>query len=346
MAQVNEVKNALVKKHFTELEVALKNAFEKCSGLVLNKEKLISVVYSQIKRNPKLSQCNVPSIVASVLVCGELGLMPGHGIHLVPYANKNNKDGSKDCHTQLDYKGVCNLFYRHGDANKIQAIAVDKNDDFSFEYGTNEYLRHKPAKEKSGETVAYYAIAFIKDRPTFLVMYPDEIRKHGLRYSKQVNRDTQTFWPDSLWATNFDDMAKKTVLLQLAKHLPSVPVEIDKALEAERAERTYDARFGSYFEMPKKSEEEDVIDAENEIIDDSENKDNIAPQQAQTINNACASKPDKAASAEKEKKMRDLKFQIALAKNKGINVIEQDYMSMDIDEALEDIKKITGKELF
>ena len=346
MAKPEETKATLVKQNFAVLDNALESAFKKCSHLVLNPQKLISVVYSQIKKNPKLSTCNIQSIVVSVLACGELGLYPGHGIHLIPY--NNNRQNTVDCHVQLDYKGVCQLFFRHPDATKIQPYAVDKNDEFVYEYGTNEFLRHKPAKEKSGEIVAYYAVAFIKGKANFLVMYPDEIRKHGLRYSKQVDKKTNTFWESSLWATNFPDMAKKTVLLQLSKTLPSIPVEIEKALKAENTERVYDDRFDSVFDMPENKAV--VIEGEGvELPEEQPTKSSpsLPPNTSkleEDVEKIKAKKEDENLFSAEKKKQSTLNFLIDYMKSQGVKIDVEAMRSKPIDEAIAELEQ-TKKEL-
>ena len=98
----------------------------------------------------------------------------------------------------------------------------------------------------------------------FEVMSMDDVRKHAAKYSKAYN---SSFSP---WKTNFEEMAKKTVLKKVLKYAPlksdfvratvqdevikknlsedmySVPDE--KVLEAEFTEITVDAETGEVIE--------------------------------------------------------------------------------------------------
>jgi len=71
---------------------------------------------------------------------------------------------------------------------------------------------HRPALENRGEPYCYYAIAKLKDGGfSYLVMSIQDVEKFRKR-SKS---------PDSgPWVTDYDAMAKKTVIKQLAKYLP------------------------------------------------------------------------------------------------------------------------------
>jgi hypothetical protein len=151
-------------------------------------------------------------------------------------------------------------------------------------------------------------------------------------------------------------MSKKTVLLQLAKTLPNVPVEIEKLLEAERVKRVYDNRMSSVFEMPKE-EPETVVDVEGTVVEGSEGDkgEPVAPpvgtpvspplpKEKFEIEKEVKTTTDKKLDAAEEQKKKDLKFLIALAKSQGKKVDEDAFGTMPIDEAITQLKTIT-KEL-
>jgi len=90
---------------------------------------------------------------------------------------------------------------------------VYANDEFDYALGLEPKLEHKPAMRDRGEAVAYYAMFRTKDGGYgFQVMSVDEIRKHAQRYSKSYGSGP--------WQTNFDEMAKKTVLKRVLKYAP------------------------------------------------------------------------------------------------------------------------------
>ena len=74
---------------------------------------------------------------------------------------------------------------------------------------------HKPADKDRGEAVKVYAVFKTKSGGYgFEVMSMDDVRKHAAKYSKAYN---SSFSP---WKTNFEEMAKKTVLKRVLKYAP------------------------------------------------------------------------------------------------------------------------------
>lgn len=340
MANIEKANQALSKEQ-AGFKVALENAFAKASHIVLDPKRLISIVYSQFQRNPDLSKCTIPSIVVSVLACAELGLEPGYKAYLIPY--KNSKTGFKECHFQVGYKGLIELFYRHPQAAKIEVHEVREGDVFNYEYGSRPFLKHIPEKSGENKVIAYYATAKLKSDPDpiFIVGFPDAIKKHGLRYSKMVDRETGDFKYNSLWKTDFDSMAKKTILIQLMKTLPTISQEIEHALEADRVERQYDDRMKSVFDMPK---QEDVIDTEGEVINENPvpSQESVKPtspsDKVKSVDELVEDKKkmeaEKALPEEEKKNKQKLNFLEALAKEKKI-ALNLDYFE------LTDIEKIS-----
>ena len=112
-------------------------------------------------------------------------------------------------------KGLIDLAYRSGEIQIIQAHAVCENDEFSYEFGLEPKLTHKPAVKDRGEPIAFYAMFKTKDGGYgFDVMSVDDVRAHAAKYSKSFNSG---FSP---WKTNFVEMALKTVLKRVLKYAP------------------------------------------------------------------------------------------------------------------------------
>lgn len=112
-------------------------------------------------------------------------------------------------------RGLIDLAYRSGEIKSIQAHEVYENDDFSYEYGLEPKLHHVPAKSNRGEVTHYYAVFTTKDQGYgFEVMSIDDVREFARKYSKSFGTDS------SPWTTNFNAMAKKTVLKQILKYAP------------------------------------------------------------------------------------------------------------------------------
>lgn len=179
---------------------------------VITPERFTRMVLSALSTNPKLGECTPKSFLGAMMTAAQLGVEPNTALgqaYLIPYRNH----GIMECQFQLGYKGLVDLAYRSGEVSIIQAHTVYSNDEFEYELGLDPKLHHVPAKKDRGEPVYYYAMFKTKDGGYgFEVMSFDDVMAHGRRYSKSFD--------NSPWKTNFDEMAKKTVLKKVLKLAP------------------------------------------------------------------------------------------------------------------------------
>lgn len=175
---------------------------------VMTPERFSRMVLTAITQTPKLAQCSPQSFVAAMLNAAQLGLEPNTPLgqaYLIPYGNQ--------CQFQIGYKGLIDLANRSGEIKNIEAHIVYKNDEFEFEYGLDSKLRHKPTMGEKGEAQWVYAVyRLVNGGYGFEVMSIDEVKLHGKKYSKTFNNGP--------WQTDFEAMAKKTVLKKVLKYAP------------------------------------------------------------------------------------------------------------------------------
>lgn len=108
---------------------------------------------------------------------------------------------------------MIDLAYRSGEISTIQAHVVYANDRFSYSFGLNPTLEHIPAMADRGEPTHVYAVFRTKDSGFgYDVMSMDDVRQHAKKYSKSYGNGP--------WQTNFEEMAKKTVLKRVLKYAP------------------------------------------------------------------------------------------------------------------------------
>lgn len=179
---------------------------------VITPERFTRMVLSAISVNPKLAECSPKSFLGAMMTAAQLGVEPNTALgqaYLLPFRNH----GVMECQFQLGYKGLIDLAYRSGEVSIIQAHAVYENDEFSYELGMDPQLKHIPAKSNRGKAVAYYAMFKTKDGGYgFEVMSIEDVQNHAKRYSKSFGNGP--------WQSNFDEMAKKTVLKKVLKYAP------------------------------------------------------------------------------------------------------------------------------
>jgi recombination protein RecT len=191
----------------------------------LDADRLARLSLTTIRTNPKLLECSLPSLLGAVMQAAQLGLEPGLLGHcyLVPFYNKHSN--KSEVQFIIGYKGLLDLVRRTGEITAIAAHEVREEDHFSFHYGLEEELVHRPRIDGDrGAVYAYYSYARFKDGGhAFLVMSRQEVEKYRDRFSKSKTGP---------WTTDFDAMAKKTVLRQLVKYLP-LSVEVQQKLVAD-----------------------------------------------------------------------------------------------------------------
>jgi recombination protein RecT len=179
----------------------------------LNAEKMARVVITAVTRTPKLLECRPETVMNAVIEASQLGLMPdgvlGHG-YLVPYKST--------CVFIPGYKGLLDLARRSGEIEWVQAHVVYEGDDFAYQLGMDPQLHHIPARaagREPGKMIAAYGVAQFKTGAHhFEVMWKDEIE--DIRKRSRA-RD------DGPWVTDYNEMARKTVIRRLCKFLPLNP---------------------------------------------------------------------------------------------------------------------------
>lgn len=200
-------------------------------------DRMARIVTTEIRKTPKLMECEAKSLFGAVIQCSQLGLEPGGALghaYLIPF-DKNEKRGDKwvkvrtDVQLIIGYRGMIDLARRSGQIVSLAARAVYEKDKFSYEYGLIESLTHKPYEGADRGALKYvYAVAKLQGGGTqFEVLNRFEIEairnesqgyKSAIKYKKT----------DTPWIAHFEEMAKKTAIRRLFKYLP-VSIEIQRA---------------------------------------------------------------------------------------------------------------------
>lgn len=177
-------------------------------------------------KNKTLAACNPTSIIACAIQSASLGLEVGGLLgqaFLIPY---KNKDGSYTCTFQTGYKGLLLLARRSNTIKTIIAECVRENDTFTYSPTSDKVIQHNiRAFGNRGGVLGYYCLVKLSNGgEQCSVMGIADIQEYRQRFSKAGS--------GGAWDTNFDAMAKKTVIIQTLKYCP-ISVE---ALQAVRQE--------------------------------------------------------------------------------------------------------------
>jgi len=216
----------LLQKYRAQIEAALPTH--------MDPDRMVRIVTTEIYRNPELQNCDPISFMGAVVQASQLGLEPGLQGHayLIPYWNK--KKGVREVQFQPGYKGLMDLAYRSGKVKFIDAHAVYEKDEFSFQYGTNPFLKHVPAEGDRGELTHFYAVAVLENGGSiFKVMTKDDVDK--IKSKSQAADSKFSPWNDPV--VGYIEMGKKTPIIRVCKYLPSSPEDRELGIAVASAER-------------------------------------------------------------------------------------------------------------
>ncbi len=225
-------------KTMQDLIKVMQPEIEKALPSVLTPERFTRMVLSALSTNPQLGACTPKSFLGAMMSAAQLGVEPNTSLgqaYLIPYRNH----GTLECQFQLGYKGLIDLAYRSGEVSTIQAHEVCANDEFEFEFGLEPKLRHVPAAKDRGEVIYYYATFRTKDGGYgFEVMSKADVVEFARKASRAYNNGP--------WQTNFDEMAKKTVIKKVLKYAPlksefARQVAADETIKSKITEDMYEA---------------------------------------------------------------------------------------------------------
>lgn len=239
----------------------------------MDADRLARISLTVIRQTPQLLECSPVSLMAAVMQSAQLGLEPGLLGHcyIIPY--------KKEATFQMGYKGMIDLCRRSGDFQSIYAHEVHENDEFDYCYGLHKDLKHKPAMQDRGNVTGYYACYHLKDGGyDFLFMSKQDVEFHRNRYSPSWQKG---FSP---WATEFDEMAKKTVIKKLLKYAP-VSIEMQKQIAQDETAKNEIA--------PDMSEIPNVIDTEYDIVEEEEEQPAEEPEPVKEQGKGPAPAPEK-----------------------------------------------------
>lgn len=186
----------------------------------LSADRFMRILLTEVRQNPKLLECTRESFMGCVMDMAQLGLSPGPLGHayLVPF--RDSKKGTTECTLILGYKGLIDLARRSKEIASLKARTVYANDRLRYSEGLVDVLEHEPAEGDRGEPVRFYAVAtFVNGGHAMRVMTKADVEKIRSR-SRSKN--------EGPWVTDYEAMAQKTVIRQLANR-GELPLTIEAA---------------------------------------------------------------------------------------------------------------------
>lgn len=217
------VQNSLVQNKLTkdmgivDLIKNMEPEIKKALPSVMTPERFMRMALSATNMSPKLLQCDKMTFLSALMNAAQLGLEPNTPLgqaYLIPYWS--NKRKKYECQFQIGYQGYKDLFYRNDSNCNADAYVVYENDNFSYELGLNPNITHKPALTNRGNVIAYYSVWKSKTGGYGISVMSKEDMEKFYKDKVEPNKKGQS----SPWDTDYDAMARKTVLKKNLKYAP------------------------------------------------------------------------------------------------------------------------------
>lgn len=249
-----------------------------------NVDQEISSVIATVAASMALQRCTPESIALAAYDAATLGL-PVNKLGLawlVPFG--------QEAKLQIGYRGYIHLVTESGYVLEVSAECVYENDRFRYTLGSHPSIDHEPPMKGSrGAFIAVYAIARLANGIIKQVVMSKEQVDHIRVKSRSSSNGP--------WVTDYDEMAKKTVIKRLCKCLPyNLPalgkVEIATSIEQEIYQHRPSTLLSSPNEVRQLAQpamdsplEGDYNESANPIIEtEAELVTEVEPVQAQPIN--------------------------------------------------------------
>ena len=209
----------------------------------MNKERFVQNCMCVLDEKPEYNTINRKDLLIGLLKGAYLGLdFMNKECYLIPYGNT--------VQFQTDYKGECKFVKRYSirKIKDIYAKVVREGD--SFEEAVIDsvpVINFRPKPFNSADIVGAFAVVLYEDGGMdYETMSVKDIQSVRNNYSKASQ--------SKAWKYSFDEMAKKTVLRRLCKH-------IETDFETAEARSAWDEGSGMNFVQADKGNPEEVVDA-------------------------------------------------------------------------------------
>lgn len=265
----NSAQNQIQKKQPTPLQ-----AFNRCItntevqsylSQVLGEKKssFVNNITALVANDEKLQECKPMSLIYAGIKATALDLPLDQNLgfaYVIPYRCKTGTEAQ----FQMGYKGFIQLAIRTGQFRTINVTEVVDGEVASENLITGE-IQFVRAKDRSSKPVVGYVAFFslLNGFSKMLYMTVDDIKAHAKRYSQTFSSSKDWVRESSKWTTDFDAMAKKTVLKLLLNRYAPLSVEMRTAVVSDQAVLNAEGQPEEYIDNPEPEEQPQVSVAES-----------------------------------------------------------------------------------
>lgn len=234
-------------------------------------QRFISSVVSAVQTNPQLAECTNSSILSAALLGHSLKLpqSPQLGFfYLTPF--KNTKKGVTEASFMLSYRGMIQLAMRSGQYQKINVSEIKEGELKSYDPITEEFEFEAVTdyeKRQKLPTIGYYAYFILTNGFKKEIYWSKErMEEHAKKYSMSYRKG----WDSSIWKSDFQSMAYKTLIRQLISRWGIMSVEMESAYTGDMAVLDENGNPDYVDNVP--DEPEKAVDVYAEAVDVTEEK--------------------------------------------------------------------------
>lgn len=281
------------------------------------KTQFVSNMIAMVNNNPSLQNMPPNELINAGLQATSMDLPLEKSLgnaYVVPFKGHPQFQVGKDGYIQLamrteKYKtiNVCTIM----NVNELQNKAFLHGEPFAIVQVKTERIQ-KGYNKPIGYCATFVTVwGFEKS----LFMTSKEMQAFCGKYSESYKNDK---YGKSLWNTDFDIMAEKTVLKNLLKHYGIKSVEMNKAIISDQAVITnFDKQTMDYIDNPQSQ----VQDVQAEVVESN------TPQQQQPAQN-----PNEPTDAEKRKVFNYIQSNDFENATKEVNLLKAKYSSADFSK--------------
>lgn len=240
-------------KQFNQMIVAPNTQAYLQGVLGERKGEFVNNITALVANNRQLQECEPTTLMFAALKATALRLPLDPNLaqaHVIPY--RNNKTRTVEAQFQMGWRGFVQLAIRSGQFQTINVTDIREGEMQGYDLISGEMqVKAMPEREKL-PVVGY--LAFFRLTNGFaksLYMTAGEVEQHAKRYSQTYASKNDYVRNNSKWTTDFDAMARKTVLKLLLSRFAPLSVDMQQAVQADQAVMRGDSNFSYVDNEPK-----------------------------------------------------------------------------------------------
>ena len=182
----------------------------------------MSSIVNLVNSDTNLKKCEPMSVIASCMVAATMDLPVDKNLGyawVVPYGTK--------AQFQMGYKGYIQLALRTGQYKAINVVEIREGELINWN-PLSEEVEIDFTQRKSNKVIGYAGyFKLLNGFEKTVYWSKEEVEAHAKKFSKTYS------FKNGVWQTDFDSMAKKTVLRNLLSKWGILSIEMQKAYSAD-----------------------------------------------------------------------------------------------------------------